>query len=254
MRTLLAALTFIALLGCNQEDLLQKFASQEEQAEAKSHIDRLRAGKFDEIEKVLDPSIRTPNIRDTLAKMSALIPNREPTSVKLVGFQTFQSSDTKTVNITFEYNFDDKWLLANVALQEQQGKKSVIGFNINPITDSLQNQNKFTLTGKGPIQYAILVAAITSILITLYSIIVCARTKFPKRKWLWILFILVGFGKVTVNWTTGEWAFAPISIQLFSASATAMLYGPWTIGASLPLGAILFLFYKRPRLTRKVEG
>lgn len=254
MRTLLFILTLVAMLGCSQEDLLQKFSSPEDQATAKSYIDRLRARNFDEIERALDPSIRAPNIRDTLAKMAALIPNQEPTSIKLVGAQTSDTSDAKTVNITFEYNFGDKWLLANVAVRDRQGTKTVVGFNVNPMTQSLESQNRFTLTGKSTVQYAVLVAAVTALLITLYSVIVCARTKLPSRKWLWVLFILVGFGKVAVNWTTGEWGIAPLSVQLFSASAAAPLYGPWTIAVSLPLGAIAFLFYRRSRLAPKAES
>lgn len=254
MRALLSVLVFTALLGCSQEDLLQRFSTPEDQATAKSYIDRLRAGKFDEIEKALDPSIRTPSIRDTLANMAAAIPNGEPTSVKLVGAQTFQSSDARTVNTTFEYNFGGNWLLANVAVRERQGTKTVVGFNVNPLTESLEAQNRFAFAGKSTVQYVVLVAAIGAVLITLYSVVVCARTRIPRRKWLWVLFILVGFGKLAVNWTTGEWGIAPLSIQLFSASAAAPLYGPWTVAVSLPLGAIVFLFYRRSRLVPKADS
>jgi hypothetical protein len=244
----------VALLGCSQEDLLQKFSSPEDQATAKIYIAHLRARNFDEIERALDASMRAPNIRDTLTKMSALVPNQEPISIKLVGAQTFHTSDAKTVNTTFEYNFGDKWLLANVAVRDRQGTKTIVGFNVNPMTESLESRNRFTLVGKSTIQYAVLVAAIAAVLITIYSLIVCAKTKLSRRKWLWILFILVGFGKIAVNWATGEWGVAPFSVQLFSASAFAPLYGPWTIAASIPVGAIAFLIYKRSRLESKAES
>ena len=235
-------------MGCSQEELLQRFSSPEDQATAKSYIDRLRTGDFDEIEKSLDPSIRTPNIRDTLVKMAGLIPNQEPTSVKLVGAQSSRMPDANTVNTTFEYNFGDKWLLANVAVRDRQGTKTIVGFNVNLMTQSLEAQNTFTLAGKSTTHYAVLVAAVAAALVTLYSLVVCARTKLPRRKWLWVLLILVGVGKVAVNWTTGEWGIAPLSVQLFSASAFAPIYGPWTIAVSLPLGAIVFLIYKRSHL------
>ena len=38
---------------------------------------------------------------------------------------------------------------------------------------------------------------------TLYALVLCIRTRNVKSKWLWILFILVGFGAVQANWTTG---------------------------------------------------
>ena len=254
MRSFLTVLALVSLTGCSQEDLIQKFSSPEDQVTAKSYIDRLRARNFDEIEKVLDPSIRTTDIRDRLVKMADLVPNQEPTSVKVVGAHSFSAPDTKTVNTTFEYNFRGKWLLANVAVQERQGTKTIVGFNINPMPQSLEAQNRFTLAGKNAIQYSVLTAAIAATLVTLYSLVICAKTKFPKRKWLWMLFILVGFGKLAVNWTTGEWGIAPLSVQLFSAAAMAPLYGPWTIAVSLPLGAIVFLFFKMPRLEQALRA
>jgi len=250
MRASLIAFAFVGLAGCSQEEMLQKLSSPEDQATAKSYIAHLRSRNFDEIEKALDPSIRAPNIREKLAKMADLMPAQEPTSIKLVGAQSFSTADAKTINTTFEYGFGDKWALANVAVRDRQGAKTIVGFNVNPIAQSLEAQNRFTLAGKSGVQYSVLVAAVAAALLTLYSLVLCVKTKFPRRKWLWVVFILVGFGKLAVNWATGEWSFAPLFVQLFSASAMAPLYGPWTIAVSVPVGAIAFLLYKRPRLAQ----
>jgi|SRR5882672_73946 len=254
MRNLVHLVVLLTLLGCSQEDLLQKFSSPEDQATAKGYIDHLRARNFDEIEKAADPTIRSPNLRGALTKMADQIPNQEPNSLKLVGAQTFHTSGTTMVNTTFEYNFGDKWLLANVAIQDKNGAKTIVGFNINPITQSLETLNRFTLVGKSAGQYLVLVAAISAVLLTLYSLTLCARTKLPSKKWLWIMFILLGVGKITMNWTTGEWGIAPVSVQLFSASAFAPLYGPWTIAVSVPVGALIFLLCRRVRLVPKAES
>jgi len=232
-------------VGCSQDDVVQKFSSPEEQATAKGYIDRLRAGKYEELEKAADSSIQGPNLRDTLAKMAALVPTQEPNSIRLVGAQRFHAPGATTVNMTFEYNYGDKWLLANVAVQDRNEAKTIVGFNINPITQSLQSQNRFTLVGKSATQYLVLTAAISAGLITLYSLVLCIRTNLPSKKWVWILFIAFGFGKIAVNWTTGEWSIAPFFVQLLGASAFAPLHGPWTIGVSLPVGALMFLIYRR---------
>jgi hypothetical protein len=235
------------LVGCNQEELLQKFSSPEDQAVAKGYIDHLRARNFQEIEKAIDPSIRSPDLRDTLTKMAGFIPPGEPNSIKLVGAQRHQAAATTLVNTTFEYNFGDKWLLANVAIQDKNGTKTIVGFNVNPIAQSVESLNRFGLSGKSGIQYLVLGAAIAAVLVSLYSLILCVRTKPLRRKWLWILFILFGFGKLAVNWTTGEWAIALPAVQLLSASALAPLYGPWTIAVSIPVGALAFLYYRWSR-------
>jgi hypothetical protein len=242
------------LVGCNQEELLQKFSTPEDQAVAKGYIDHLRARNFQEIEKAIDPSIRSPDLRDTLTTMAGFIPAGEPNSIKLVGAQRHTAPAATLVNTTFEYNFGDKWLLANVAIQDKNGAKTIVGFNVNPIPQSLESLNRFALSGKSGIQYLVLGAAIAVVLVSLYSLILCVRTKPLRRKWLWILFILFGFGKIAVNWTTGEWAIDLPAVQLLSASAFAPLYGPWTIAVSIPVGALAFLYYSRSHRVPKVES
>jgi len=236
------------LSACSQENLLQKFSTPEDQATAKAYIDRLRAHDFDEIEKALDPTIKGMAPNGTLVRMADLIPTQEPTSIKVVGAQTFYTTTSKMVNTTFEYDFDGKWLLANVAVQEKKGIKTIVGFHIYPRSRSLESENHFTLSGKGATQYLFLAMTISAALLTLYALVACVRTKLPGRKWPWVLFILLGFGKAAVNWTTGQWGFMPVSIQLFSASAVAQFYGPWIVAFSAPVGAIWFLLYRKKLL------
>ena len=72
----------------------------------------------------------------------------------------------------------------------------------------------------------------------------------PGRKWPWILFIIFGIGKISVNWATGQWTGQFVAVQLFSAAAMSEFYGPWVISASVPIGAVAFIIYKRTRLLR----
>jgi len=243
LRQFVVSALLLVLAGCNQADLLQKFASPEDQAVARGYIDLLRRQRFEDIEKATDPSIG--GIHNALVNMATLIPPGEPTSVTLVGAHQMNMADSSTVNLTFEYCFSGRWLLANVAVKKQGGKTTIVGFNVDPQPASLEDQNKFSLSNKTQIQYLLLALAIILPLLTLCVLVVCVRTKLRGRKWPWVLFIIFGFGKFAVNWTTGQWAFAPLSFQLFSASAFAPLYGPWTLAVSVPLGAITFLLLRR---------
>jgi hypothetical protein len=253
-RTLACLAALLMLAGCSQEELLQKFSTPEDQAVAKGYIDHLRARNFQEIEKAIDPSIRTPDLRDTLTKMAGLIPAGEPNSIKLVGAQRHTAPAATLVNTTFEYNFGDKWFLANVAIQDKNGTKTIVGLNVNPLRQSVESLNRFALSGKTGTQYLVLGAAVTVVLVSLYALILCVRTKPLRRKWLWMLFILFGFGKIAVNWTTGEWEIALLAVQLLSASALAPLFGPWTIAVSIPVGALVFLYYRRSRRVPEAQS
>jgi hypothetical protein len=238
-------LSLLSVVGCSQDALLQKVTSAEDQATAKKYVDYLRTGRFTEIEAVADPRINSPGLRGTLEQMARLIPAGEPSSTTLVGAQTMHGPDGTTKNLTFEYTFGERWLLFNVATHQKGDELTIVGFNVYPQAQSLDEQNRFSLAGKTPAQYLLLVLIALFPLITLYALILCVRTKMAARKWLWILFILLGVCKLAVNWTTGEWQFMPLAVQLFSASAFAAPYGPWEVAVSFPLGAIVFLLRRR---------
>ncbi len=229
------------LAGCNQDDVLQKFASAADQASAKGYIDLLRARRFDEIEKAADPGIAAATLHGTLPTMAGYIPAGEPKSITLVGAHRYTMGESTTVNTTYEYEYAGRLLLINVALKSEGGKSTIVGFNVVPQFKSLAEQNKFTLDGKAPMLYAILALTVLLPLFTLFALVVCIRTPLKGRKWPWVLFVIVGFGNLSVNWISGDWSFVPLTAQLFSASAFALPYGPWMFGVSLPLGALVFL-------------
>jgi hypothetical protein len=231
--------------GCSRQELAQKFASAQAQATARQYIDDLREGHFGKIEADADRRIQGATLPATLQRMAGLIPSGTPSSIKLVGAQSWSQSGSTTRNLTFEYGFHGKWVLLNVATKEASGHLTLVGLHVYDLAQSLEEQNRFTLSGKSPIQYAVLALVGLFPLLTLYSLITCVRSKRPGRKWPWILFILLGVGKFSVNWTTGAWTVSPLVFQLFSASAVEPLYGPWTLAASIPLGAILFLLKRR---------
>ncbi len=232
------------LAGCNQSDMLQKFASPAEQVSAKGYINLLRARRFEDIEKIADPTIATASLHGTLQTMAGFIPAGEPKSITLVGAHRYTMGESTTVNLTYEYEYTGRLLLINVALKSQGVQSTIVGFNVVPQLKSLAEQNKFTLDGKTPLQYAILVLTALLPLFTLFALVVCIRTPFKGRKWPWVVLVLIGFGRLAVNWTSGDWSFMPLSVQFFSASAFAPPYGPWTLAVSLPLGALVFLLMR----------
>lgn len=239
----------VLCVGCTDpEASLQNAVSLEQQATAKDYIARLRSGDFDAIEKAFDPSVKTPTLRVKLEKMAHFVPLGEPSSVKLVGVQKFSTSAGTMLNTTFEYEFGEKWFLINVAIKDSKNEKTLAGLNVVPQPKSLEAQNKFTLLGKSWLHYAVLAGAALAIVLTLYALVVCVRTKLLRRKWRWILFILVGFGKFTINWVTGQWMFMPLYVQVLSVSTFAEFYGPWTISISAPVGAVVFLIFLRKKL------
>jgi hypothetical protein len=236
------------LVGCDQATLMKKFTPQEDESVARGYVELLRQGKFDQIEHDLDPSLADSNVRDTFSKMAAFFPADTPESV---GAHMSHVQESSRADITFEYQFPSEWLLVDVVTQKQRGVSTVVGFSVIPIPDSLENLNKFTLAGKSALQYLTLTCAVGSLLFTFYVFALCIRSKDVKPRWLWSIIVLVGVGKFAVNWVTGQWTYQVIAIQIPCFSMIRPFYGPWTVAAYVPLGAIAFL---HRRWKMKVTG
>jgi len=240
----LGGLFLVVLSGCDQATLMKKMTPQEDETITRRYADDLRQYRFDQIEQDMDPELKNRNLRGALASMAAMFPAHEPVSTKVVGFRRFFGNVPRTA-ITLEYEFPQKWLLAEVVTQKSGGVTTIVGFHVTPIADSLENLNRFTLVGKGATQYAILSLAVLAPLFSLCVFVLCIKTRIGKKKWLWLIFIVLGIGKLVVNWTTGQVFFRLLAIQLPAAGANAQLYGPWLVYVSIPLGAILFLIMRK---------
>ena len=59
-----------------------------------------------------------------------------------------------------------------------------------------------------------------------------------------IIFMLLGVGQFSVNWTTGQWSFETAAVELLSASISRVSFGPWVVPIAFPLGAVAFLVLK----------
>ena len=244
MRSLFLS-SLVLLAGCSPQEMVERLVPPEDRVLATRYIDLLRSRSFEEIELAFDPSIAGPRLRETLTAMANLLPAGNPTSTKIIGAQRFIDGAGTTTNITFEYEFSGEWVVVNVALLHKQDAVSIVGFNVYPMAGALEELNAFRLEGKSLLHYAVLGLVIALPIFTIYALVACFMTRMPGRKWAWALFILFGVGSVALNWTTGEWEFQPLRLQLLSASATAALYQPWVLSASFPLGAVIFLFRRR---------
>jgi hypothetical protein len=188
----------ILLASCSQDAIIQKFTSPEEQATAKQYIEQLQNRDFSEIEHVAAPAIAGPALEGTLTKMADLLPSGPPTSIQLVGAHRMSSlSDgSTTVDLTFEYRFGDRFVLADLATKTTQGKLEITDFHIQPEVEALAARNRFTLAGRTPLQYIVLVYAVLVALFTLGALVACIRTPIRRRKWLWIISVSVPLGAI----------------------------------------------------------
>jgi hypothetical protein len=238
---LLAVLTILP--GCTYRQMLEKIAPKDEVEFAKGYLGDLRAGRLVDAERALDPALVGPETSAKLAEVTRYFPPSEPRSVELIGANVGSGPDWWSANLSFQYEFQEGWLAAMVVLaRRSNGPLVVTGVHVERLPDSLQRIHAFTLGGKRASHYLFLVAAFLVAGLVVTMLVVCARAREVRRKWLWVLFILFGVAGVSINWTTGDIGFRPLSVHMFGAGAQAAgPYAPWFVTVSFPLGALLFL-------------
>lgn len=230
--------------GYDRASLLKTYTPRDDEALALHSVDLLFQDRYDEIENRLDPSIRNGDTHEHLVEMSHLFPSK-PISVKTVEARIIRNRDSRTTSITVEYEFAGSWLLAQVVIRTKDGVKTITGFSVNPTAEPVEVMNEFTLDDKGFSQYAGLLLALSVAALTLYAFVLCVRMKIGGKKWVWLLAILVGVCRITVNWTTGVWLFTPLALHVPPVTISCTAYGPWILQVFSPVGAIAFLRLRR---------
>jgi hypothetical protein len=237
----LLCLAFVA--GCNQESMIAKFTPHPEAEIARQAIDDWRTGHL-----ARQTSLMSPELNGALERLIAggtQLSSAAPVSVKLVGLKRNTTNDVKRYDLMYEYAFGGRWMIAEVVIVEEGDRREIAGIHAQMHDRSLEQINGFALGNKSAMHYFMLFLCCLSPLVCITAFVLCLRTPMRRRKVWWALFTLVGLVTFYFNWSTGELEFRPISLQFLGASAVASPYGPWTLGVSIPVGAIWFLLRRK---------
>lgn len=241
IKTVIVTILALLLLACSQEAFQERFIPKAESEFAKDYLSRVRERDFEYVKRMLSPELQSQVNEVLLENMAAEFRDGELLSVEIIGSEVNVYSDQWQGNFTFEYHFESGWNIANTALQKTGNGYRVIGVNVSRTQASLKEINAFNFNSKSGVHYVVFGLTVLVPLFILFTLIVCIRTPIQSKKWLWITFILLGFGAFQFNWSTGAYAFQLLSIQLFGASAIATgPAAPLVLSASVPLGALVF--------------
>ncbi|MBF5004880.1 hypothetical protein [Diaphorobacter caeni] len=255
IHTLLLLATAWLLSGCgDQKAAFEKMLPKEEVEIAQQVLTEARAGNAAAIKARMDLEFVGPSFDADMARMLTLFPAGEPSSIKPVGlFSNTINGNVTTYNITFEQRYPDSWLLAAVQLRKKDGETRVIGMRVQPTNQSLEEQGRFTLEGKSAVHWAVLVLAVLIPLFILVTLVRCWRTPIARRKWLWMLFILLSVARFSFDWGTGAYHLQPLYAGLLGMGVLKSgPYASWIFTLAFPLGAVVF-WLRRPALLRKAR-
>lgn len=244
--TILVSVLVLFVVGCSSEYMADKLIPKQESEFAKTYLQRLQAKDYEYIKKYIDPSSAKYATDEKIIEVAGHFPSGELLSAELIGSQVNVFNGNWKGNFSFEFQFTNGWAVANVVLKKSDEKLTVIAISVTQTTASLKELNKFTLEGKSALHYLMLVYTVFATVFVLVTAYFCIRTPIPKRKWLWVVFVLVGIGSFSINWSTGQFGVHLLHFKLLAASlVTGGAYGQTIISASLPLGAIIFWFKRK---------
>lgn len=259
MKRALLAIYALLLAGClNEKALVQRFAPREDDEFARRFVDLLREGRDDEAAPMLNPELAEKAGATGLNQLHQILDHGQPSAFEIIGanvgyFTPLDGSGTKRqANLVYQLQFQDTWVVATIVVESTPQGRHILSAYFQPVRDSLQILNQFTLSNKSVVHYLVLGGCILIPIFIISTVVLCVRARI-RHRWLWIVLILIGFGQFRLNWTTGVWDVQPISFNLLGAGwFRASSYAPVILTFALPLGAILFLIC-RPRLRRKDE-
>ena len=242
MRSLATILpSFLTLTACDQQPALESLVPQAESAQAKKFLAQLAERDFDAVEAQLDFSLRSPGVSAKLKEVAEQIPRSEPKSIKTIGAHTHEANQNTTYSLTYDYEYAESWLVANVVLAKVGETVRVSGVHVTPTRQSQKSLNEVRFTNKGVLHYVFLTLAVLIPAFCVATIVACKRAKIHERKWLWYVFIALGFVQFSLNWTTGQTNVLPLSFLLLGAGFNqAGPHAPLILTFAVPVGAIVF--------------
>jgi len=164
----------------------------------------------------------------------------------------YTAKDGRTDTLVVHVRGDATALLVLAQTREINAVPALVGLRWDPAPLDLSERYPFELSGLPLFYYCVLAFAVATPIFMLYAAVVCFRRR-PPRRWLWLLFNLLGVGKLSLVWVPGPLAgrnvqLTPLSVQLLGAGIMKTpIYEPWVLSVSFPLGAALFLSSHRGR-------
>ncbi|MDR7017430.1 hypothetical protein [Acinetobacter sp. 3657] len=237
----------VLLAACSQQQLINKIVPEQDQQFAKQVFEQLQQGDYATLEAHLDSELQTADIHSTFIQMTAQFPKVPIQQVNIIGAHKLELPNQTQYHLTFEYEYpQQQWLLNDLIFKKKNDQITIMGLHVTPIDAATRHLNDFTFAGKGILNYVFFTLAIIIPIFVIYVLILCIRTPMEKRKWLWLIFISLGFTRILFNWTNGQFVFQPFSFQLLGAGfEQTNTYSPLILQIALPIGAIIFLYRRR---------
>jgi hypothetical protein len=254
-------LVALLLSGCSQPEesrleqehqaYVQKLIPPGKDAAARHFIELIRLGEIGHAQQMAGPPLQGEDAIPALRRLHDIISQGELLQVEPIGYQkkviTYAQEEIHLDDFTYQLHFNGRWYYAEVVLNSSPNSNAVLGFQITWFNDfeSMAAFNRFTFAGRSWRDWS---ALLLSILIPIFIIATTAICAFSSvgRKWLWIVFILIGIVQFRYDWTHALVDVKPLSLLLLGTGyQRENIYSPLILQWAIPVGAFIFLICRR---------
>ncbi|HEY0038839.1 MAG TPA: MerC domain-containing protein [Longimicrobium sp.] len=234
--------------------MLNRFATPEADAFARSFITQVRAGDPAAARHLTPDLLRVPAMKDSLRALTRFFPGGPVQEMTLLNAQVFMTAEATSRTLLYEQRSAAGLALVEVVVVEDAQKyRYIAGIRVQPTQAPLQTVNAFTLADRGVTHWTMLLLAIAVPLFCLWAAVRVIRTPMPRR-WGWAFLAVLAGGQATLNWTTGELFVNLIHLQLLGSGVQRSgMAGPWMLTVAMPLGAMMALLRRRRFLAQATD-
>jgi hypothetical protein len=232
--------------GCARLPLFKEKAPAADVEFAKQYLALFATRSYPAMEMGMDPAVKDPQIRPKLMQMASLFPPGEPTSVTVIASMTSRSGNMSTSNLSFQYEYPGRWLLADVVVERKGQAPMVRGVHVQPLEGLARShqQGEAGRSGAGALRGGGGVGAGAGVRV------LDVRPRDPVAG----AGHEVGMGgfragrcrPVRLQLDHGTLSIVPLTIQLFGSTFSRPTpFDPLIITTSIPVGAIVYLIQRR---------
>jgi len=236
-------LVFISALvaACSPNKLEQTAMSPEERGLVRNALQDVALNNPGKLAQKIPPEL-VPKLSKAMPAMRAALPE-PPFELSLTNANWTMTGSVHRVHAIYQLKGRNGWALVDTTLASSGGRTLLTGLYIQKTPGDPAKLNGFTLSNAGVGGWAMLGAMAAALSVTIAALVKIWRSGMFRRRWLWTIGSLIGISIFRLNWTTGEWGFQLLHVQLFSVGAFKQpIYAPWILNVSIPVVALIALF------------
>ena len=211
---------------------------------AKHFIVLFQQGDFEKIKPYMDTAVFEEASPLEVEKVVSIFPRDSVLEMQKLytGVQYFAKEEGYRRTYTHFVKFKKQALKVETVVRVKNGQYTVLGFHFDTVPLTMMSQWPFWALKYLTLQNFLVLLGCLNIGLIVGTLVVFLRSSMEK-KWLWMPFLLLGIGQISVSWIQdSELQFSLLSLQLPAFLSQLPSGESWMLTVSYPLGATILLW------------